>query len=146
GGQRAFDTDKIIQRYETRIAMSVLADFITVGHEQVGTYSVAASKTDLFVTALESWLDAIAAVINEQAIHPLRRYSGLPVDRAPRLVPRRVLPESLQQLAAYLTALASAGIPDVTDDLRKHVMQLPNLPVAEEVAKDPAKDSPPDPD
>ncbi len=53
GGQRQFDTGKIVERYNTLMAMSVLADFITVGHEQTGTYSLAASKTDLFVTALD---------------------------------------------------------------------------------------------
>jgi len=143
GGQRAFDTGKIVERYDTRIAMSVLADFITVGHEQTGTYSMAASKTDLFTTALESWLDAIAAVVNEQAIDRLIRYNGIPAERAPRLVPGKVMPDDLEALGAYLTSLARAGVLEVTDDLRRHVMQVANLPVPEDIEKKPEPE--PDP-
>ena len=41
GGTRQFDTNSIISRYEQRILMSVLADFILVGHEDTGSYSPA---------------------------------------------------------------------------------------------------------
>lgn len=132
GGQRQFDTGNIVERYDTRIAMSVLADFITVGHEQTGTYSMAASKTDLFATALEAWLDAIAAVVNEQAIQPLLRYNGIPSERAPRLVPGKVMPEDLESLGAYLTSLASAGVLEVSPELQRHVLDVAGLPVPKE--------------
>ncbi len=36
GGTRQFDTNAIINRYDTRIAMTVLADFIFLGHDQTG--------------------------------------------------------------------------------------------------------------
>lgn len=132
GGQRAFDTGAIIERYNSMIAMSVLADFITVGHERVGTYAMASAKTDLFVTALETWLDAIAEVIDEQAIHPLLRFNGIPVARAPRLRPGKIVPENLTELGEYLTAMANAGVLEVTPELRRHVMAVANLPVPKE--------------
>lgn len=133
GGQRQIDTDKIIQRYDTRIAMSVLADFIMVGHEGVGTYSMTTAKTDLFVTALESWVDAIAAVINEQAIHHLLQYNGIPIERSPRVVPGKIQPENPEIVATYLKALADTGVLEVTPELRDHVMKIAGLPVAKEV-------------
>ena len=37
GGTKQFDTNAIIQRYDTGIAMTVLADFIFLGHQQVGS-------------------------------------------------------------------------------------------------------------
>ena len=40
GGRRQFDTDTIIKRYELRIAQSVLADMILIGHEAVGSYAL----------------------------------------------------------------------------------------------------------
>jgi hypothetical protein len=132
GGARQFDTGSVIERYDTRITMSVLADFITVGHERVGTYSMLSGKTDLFVTALESWLDAIAAVVNEQAINRLLRYNGIPTERAPRLVPGKVMPEDLTALGEYLKAMASAGVLDVTPELQRHVLEIAGLPVAKE--------------
>jgi phage gp29-like protein len=132
GGQRQISTDTVIQRYDTRIAMSVLADFITVGHERVGTYSMMGGKTDLFATALESWLDAIAAVINEQAIRPLLRYNGIPSEQAPRLAHGAVMPEDLTGLGEYLKAMAAAGVLEVTPELQRHVLEIAGLPVPKE--------------
>ena len=38
GGTRQFDTNAIINRYDTKIAQTVLADFIMLGHEKVGSF------------------------------------------------------------------------------------------------------------
>ena len=40
GGRRQFDTNAIIARYDARIAMSCLADFILLGHDKVGTLAL----------------------------------------------------------------------------------------------------------
>jgi phage gp29-like protein len=146
GGQRQIDTDKVIQRYDTRIAMSVLADFIMVGHEQTGTYSMAESKTDLFITALEAWLDSIAAVINEQAIHPLLRYNGITVEREPQLKPGKVQAEDLEKLGAYLKTLADAGVLEVTPELQRHVLEVAKLPTPQEDAEEETEDPQATPD
>ena len=45
GGARQFDTNAIIQRYEQRILMSVLADFILVGHQAQGSYALHTDKS-----------------------------------------------------------------------------------------------------
>ena len=37
GGSRQFDTNAVLGRYEQRMAMTVLADFILLGHEAVGS-------------------------------------------------------------------------------------------------------------
>jgi len=85
GGTRAFDTDKIISRYDQRIAMTVLADFILLGHEKVGSFSLSSDKTNLFGTALAAWLDSIAETVNRFAIPKLMKLNGWPIDRLPRL-------------------------------------------------------------
>jgi len=43
-GQRQFNTNQIIQRYDQRIAMTILADFILLGHEKVGSFSLSSNK------------------------------------------------------------------------------------------------------
>ena len=40
------DTDKIITRYKVDILMTVLADFIQMGHEVRGTNNLAVTKVD----------------------------------------------------------------------------------------------------
>jgi hypothetical protein len=60
GGSRQFDTTGIIQRYEQRILMAVLADFILVGHEGTGSYSMHTDKTGIFRAALNAITKAVA--------------------------------------------------------------------------------------
>ena len=48
GGNRQFDTNAIINRYDTRIAMTVLADFIFLGHDKTGSWALSSDKTELF--------------------------------------------------------------------------------------------------
>ena len=36
GGRRQFDTNAIVERYDSRIAMSTMSDFLLLGHQQVG--------------------------------------------------------------------------------------------------------------
>jgi hypothetical protein len=49
GGARQFDTDKVISRYDQRIAMSVLSDFILLGHDNVGSFALGASRLQTII-------------------------------------------------------------------------------------------------
>ena len=107
GGTRQFDTNKVIERYRTDIAMSVLADFILIGHQQVGSYSLVSSKTTLFATALGAWLDSICTEINAH-IPELLRFNGMDAARAPKLAHGDVEKIDLEALGPYLTSLVDA--------------------------------------
>ncbi len=60
GGSRQFDTDRIITRYDQRIAMTVLSDFLLLGHDRVGSFALGSSKIDLWTSAVESIARSIA--------------------------------------------------------------------------------------
>jgi hypothetical protein len=129
GGQRQFDTDKIVSRYDQRIAMSVLADFILLGHENVGSKSLGSSKIDLFMAALEAWLYHIADVFNTHAIPRLLRLNGVDVRMAPKLTFGSIQPVDLDVLAKFLTAMAGAGMPLFPDeDLDSYLRTTAGLP------------------
>lgn len=126
GGERQFDTDKIIARYDQRIAMSVLADFILLGHEAVGSYALSATKSSLFKTALQTWLDSIADVINRHAIERLLRLNGMNLELAPAFTFARVGDVELADLTEFVSKMTSAGMqlfpsPDVENLLRAEV-------------------------
>ena len=48
GGRRQMDVGSIIQRYEIRALMSLLADVIALGTSNVAGYALAVTKKDLF--------------------------------------------------------------------------------------------------
>ena len=76
GGTRQFDTNAIINRYDTKIAQTVLADFIMLGHEKVGSFALSSDKTELFSVAISSFLDIICETFNSQGIPSLIDING----------------------------------------------------------------------
>lgn len=70
------DTGAVIQRYDVRIAQSLLSDIIMLGHQRAGSYALSEQKYQLFITALSSWLDSIAEVFNRYAIPRLLALNG----------------------------------------------------------------------
>lgn len=126
GGTRNFDTSAIIQRYEGRIAMTVLADFIMLGHEGVGSYALSATKSSMFKAALEAWLESIAGVINTHAIPRLLRLNGLDVQIAPRVQFGAVGSVDVDTVIQFVSSMASAGMgffpsPELENKLRGDV-------------------------
>ncbi len=128
GGRRQFDTNAIIGRYDQRIAMSVMADFILLGHEKVGSFALSDSKTHLFSVALGSFLDSVAEVINSHAIPQLLRMNGEPAESSPELVHGDVEDADLTAIGDFITKLTQAGI-DLSDDaMEAHLRQVANFP------------------
>lgn len=148
-GQRQLDTDKILNRYNKLIAMTCLADFILLGQQAVGSFALASSKTELFSVAIGTILKSIASVFNLYAIPRLVAVNGMtPKDAKgmPKLVPGDVETPNLQELGAYITALAGAGatlFPD--EDLESHLRKLADLPEKSEEAKALPSPVPPQP-
>jgi hypothetical protein len=129
GGTRQFDTNSIIQRYEQRILMSVLADFIMVGHQDTGSYSLHTDKTGIFRAALNAITKGIADTLNRYAVPRLFAVNGWKLDQLPRFEPTNVDPPALDQLAAFISATAGAGMQWFPDpELEKYVREIARLP------------------
>jgi len=129
GGTRQFDTNSIIQRYEQRILMSVLADFILVGHQDTGSYSLHTDKTGIFRAALNALTKAIADTLNRYAVPRLFAVNGWKLDELPRFEPTNVDPPALDQLAAFISATAGAGMQWFPDpELEKYIREIARLP------------------
>ncbi len=135
GGRRQFDTNAIINRYDQRIAMSILADFILLGHEKIGTQALSVSKIELFMDTIEAWLAGIADVFNNYGIPRLLRLNGVADDLFPSLAYSAPRDPDLGVLGDYVAKLTSSGalLPD--DGLSDYLRTLAGLPaeVSEEV-------------
>jgi hypothetical protein len=129
GGTRQFDTNSIITRYEQRILMSVLADFILVGHQDTGSYSLHTDKTGIFRSALNSIAKRIADCLNRYAVPRLFAINGWKMDELPRFEPTNVDPPALDQLAAFISSTAGAGMQWFPDpELEKYIREIARLP------------------
>lgn len=110
GGARQVNTDVVIQRYDRRIAMTSLADFLFIGHQSTGSFALIDNKTDIFVTAIGSWLDSISDVFNRFAIPRLWRMNKWPLDRIPTLEHGDIESPDLTKLGTYISQLAGSGV------------------------------------
>jgi intein/homing endonuclease len=129
GGTRQFDTNSIITRYEQRILMTVLADFILVGHQETGSYALHTDKTGIFRASLNSIADTIADVINRFAVPRLFALNAWKPRELPRFVPSQVDPPDLSELAQFISATAGAGMQWFPDpELEKFIRDAARLP------------------
>lgn len=129
GGGRAFNTDAIIKRYEERILMSVLADFILVGHQSVGSYSLHTDKTGIFRTALNAVAKNIADTLNRYAVPRLFMVNGWKPDVLPYFEPNDVDSPDIAQLAQFMSAMSGTGVTWFPDgDLENFVREAARLP------------------
>lgn len=133
GGTRQFDTSGIIGRYEQRILMTVLADFILVGHEGTGSYALHTDKSGLFRTSINSIAQLVADVFNRHAIPRLFAANGWRPDELPRIVPNDVDPPDLTQLGGFMQQMAAAGMTWFPDsELEQFIRDAARLPKMDE--------------
>lgn len=128
GGSRQLDIQATIQRKTQEITMCMLTDFITLGHEGVGSYALSNDKTTLFGNAIGTFLDQICTVLNQYAVPRLFALNGMPTNKLPKIVHGDVNDIDLAGVAAFLTACAQAGllVPDaIAQDWVRKVAGMP---------------------
>ena len=109
-GNRNIAIDPIIRRYQHDIARSVMAEFLMLGSSTTGSYALSKSKTDIFLRSVESYINIIYDVLNEQVVKPLWEINGFDVELMPTLKAGDVAPHDLDALGSYLRNLNGADI------------------------------------
>ena len=108
-GTRDIDPRKTINGHQQDIARSVLADFMTMGMNDRGSFSMSKNKSDIFVKAMKAFLNSIRNPINRDLIPYLWRVNGMPEETMPELVYSNLAPLDLDVLGKYIRSLALAG-------------------------------------
>lgn len=133
-GTRAIDTDKVIKRYQSDIARTILAQFLLISQSgSSGGFAQSKSEVDVFLRAAQGFLESIAATINRGLMPKLWKINGLDSTIMPKAVPGEVSPEDLEKLGAYLRNLAAAGIVLTDRETTEHLREVAGLPKGEEV-------------
>ena len=139
-GKRNIDINPIVSRYQHDIARSVLSEFLLLGTSG-GSYALSKSKTDLFLRALESYIQAIVDVLNKQLVERLWQLNGLNYDLMPTIEAGDVAPHDLREVAAFLRNLNGANI-DVSShpEVVKDLMDIADLNYDPDVGVQPTED------
>lgn len=145
GSRRQFDINATIDRYNKSIATSVLADFVMLGQQQVGSFALADTKTKIFALAIGTYLDIICEVFNNQAIPRLvdlneEHFKG--ITDYPKMVHGDIEEPNLERLATYISSLVGVGalVPD--EALEEELRRVANLPEKSEPYAQPGSTQP----
>ena len=130
-GKSNFDTNQIIERYDKRIATTVMADFILLGQEQVGSFALSSNKTKMFSLAVGSFLDTICEVFNNQAIPrliDLNEGHFKNITDYPKMVHSDIEEPDLEKIITFIEKAIGCGalFPDEgIDDYLRRIGHLP---------------------
>lgn len=129
GSKSSMDSDEIIDRHQVEILMTILCDFIQMGHDVRGTNNLAMTKVDMFYAAIEGWLDSIAGVINRYALPRIWALNGFDMNYMPKYVPDMPQRLDLDGLGMFIANLANAGMPMFPDEeLQEYLRDAAGLP------------------
>jgi hypothetical protein len=120
----------VIAQLNSEIAMSMMTDFLLVGHEQVGARSMRENAQDTFAHAASGFLDSICDVINRFAIPELVELNGWSMDLSPKLAHGPVAEISLADLVNFIEKMVGAGLILPYEKLEEHLLQRAQLPPA----------------
>ena len=129
GSSRQIDIGATIERYDTRIAITLLSDIIMLGSGKTGSYALADTKKSLLASALQAQLSNIADVFNAQAVPALFRMNRfVDISDLPKIVPTRIQEPTISEVALMLRAM---GL-DISKDQKlqnhiRHILCMPNL-------------------
>ena len=127
GSARQFDTSAIINRYDNRIAITMLSDIVLIGGDKTGSFALADTKKSLLASALEAQLQAVADVFNSYAVPTLFSYNSFPgLKETPMITPGQIETPDIKELALMLKVM---GV-DITTDFElqnclRNILSLP---------------------
>jgi hypothetical protein len=111
GGRANLDANTPIIRHTQGLLTSVLADFIQMGHTSRGAQNLAETKVDLFMQAVEGWLNSVASVLNRFLLPRVWELNGFDDNLLPEYRPDMAQRIDLEPLSKYFFNLAQSGMP-----------------------------------
>lgn len=127
GSARQFDTNAIINRYDNRIAITMLSDLILIGGEKTGSFAMAETKQSLLSTSLEAQVQSIVDVFNNYAVPTLMEFNGYSdLEEYPKIIASEIETPSLKELALLLRSM---GL-DISKDmeLQNYLRRISHMP------------------
>ncbi len=118
---------KSISRYRQEIMLSVLATFIALGMEKVGSFALARESRDFFQIALQGWIDNISETLNEFAVPKLLKLNNFDPMSA-RIKSGTVGQVDLEVMSNYIMRLSQVGALNPDPPLETYLREVAGLP------------------
>lgn len=127
-GQKSYDTNAIINRYTSEILTALFADFLSLGSNGSGSFSLAESKISVVEMAIQSKLDEIKSQLNHDLIKQLFELNGWDTDILPYMDYGSVSKESLDEIGKFVQRVSATGNLPRTPEVINWVMKQADIP------------------
>lgn len=126
GSSRQIDIGSTIERYDNRIAITMLSDIILLGSKS-GSFALADTKQSMLASSLQSQLLNVADVFNTKAVPRLfQANSFVGITELPKIVPGQIQAPSLKEVALVLRAMDLKINDDM--ELQNYIRSIMNMP------------------
>lgn len=109
-GQKAFDTNAIINRYAQEILTCLFADFLSLGNNGSGSFSLAESKVSVVEMAIETKLIEIRDQLNHDLVKQIFALNGWDTSVTPYFDFGAIAKQDLDVLSKFIQRVASVGL------------------------------------
>lgn len=121
---------ELIHSKSIEILQSAMADFLTLGHDAVGSFALSADKTNNFTKAVVTFLDSVEAELNNKAVPRLFDLNPqFNVEKLPRIKHKAINPIDLTAVAEMFKVMIPGGaelFPDIKlENVLREAMGLP---------------------
>ena len=131
GSGRQINIGETIDRYDNRIAITMLSDIILIGNNKTGSFALADTKQSMLAGALQAQLQNIADVFNSKAVPDLFSYNDFPgITGLPKIEPGQIQTPSLKELSLILRAMGLNIAGDI--ELQKYLRRILGMPDLDE--------------
>ena len=104
GSSRQIDIGGTIDRYDNRIAITMLSDLILLGGKS-GSFALADTKQSMLASSLQAQVLNIADVFNNKAVPQLFQYNNFSVSKLPKIVPGQIQTPSLKEMSLLMRSM-----------------------------------------
>lgn len=146
-GRNAVDFNPTLERYDKRMAASVLADWLLLGQQGAGSWALSSDKTFMFAHALGGFADIMEGEFQRSVVKEWCHLNGYDDKLCPKLQHGDLSERDLTELGGFLKQLTETGYLAPSPILRQWIRDAANLPKAtkEELeAPVPDPNAPPD--
>lgn len=128
GSSRQIDISSTIERYDNRIALSLLSDIVLIGgSNKSGSFALAETKQSLLGAALQSQLANIADVFNTKAVVDLFKVNSFDgLSGLPKITPTKIQTPTLSEMSLMLRAMGLNIAGD--QELQRYLRQILCMP------------------
>lgn len=126
----AGDIHQTIMRWETRVAMALMANWLMVGSDgSGGSRAMHTDKTSMFARSLTWMADMFCSTLNAQLVNPLMRLNGIPQAAWPKMTHGPVVAPSVDMFMDAVSTGVSSGVLTVSPTVETAVRRALDLPL-----------------